>query len=215
MIEARDLEEAIKQLEEPYRGILEDVLPEYKKNKKILVFEKALDKEIFGALWNKVEGLKGKDREIVERIIGSEFDITNVMTLLRCKAEGVEMKEIKEFFLPYTFAFDYNAEAVRAAMMAEDVASTIRLLPDSEYKEALMVAISQYEMEKSLIPFENSLRKLFLKTIRRTLRGYPINIGTIIGFLYLKEVEIKNLCAIAVCKENNIPPEEIMKFVMI
>jgi len=46
------------------------------------------------------------------------------------------------------------------------------------------------------------------------MRGYPINIGTAIGFLYLKEVEIKNLCTIAVCKENEIPAEATMKMVM-
>jgi vacuolar-type H+-ATPase subunit C/Vma6 len=48
-------------------------------------------------------------------------------------------------------------------------------------------------------------------TIKDILRGYPINIGTTIGFLYLKEIEISNLCTIAVCTENEIPAEETMK----
>lgn len=213
--EAENLEEMIKQLEEPYRSVLEEVLPEYEKSKRILVLENALDKEIFDALWNRIEKLKGEDKEIVRRIIGSEFDIANIMTLLRCKAEGVEEKEIQKYFLPYVYAFNFNATDIKASISAEDVVSAIRLLPPSDYKEALTQSIPVYEEEKSPIPFENSLRKQFSRIIKNALKGYPLNIGTVIGYLYFKEEEIKNLCAISVCKENNIPAEEIMKFIMI
>ena len=46
------------------------------------------------------------------------------------------------------------------------------------------------------------------------MSGYPIDIGTVLGYLYLKEVEIRNLRTIAVCKENELPAEETLKLVM-
>ena len=49
--------------------------------------------------------------------------------------------------------------------------------------------------------------------MRDVLRGYPLNIGTIVGFLYLKGMEIRNIRAIAVCKEHGIPSENVIKMV--
>ena len=44
--------------------------------------------------------------------------------------------------------------------------------------------------------------------------GYPIDIGTVLGYLYLKELEIRNICTIAVCKENELPAEETLKLII-
>ncbi len=214
--EANSIESMIKQLENPYRRVLEEALPEYEKSKSVLILENALDEEIAGALWNRIEGLGVTDKEIVRKIIGTEFDIANLMTLLRCKSEEITEAEMRKYFLPYVYAFDFNADAVKDAISAENVSTAIQLMPASSvYKEVLTGALSAYEAEKSLIPFEYALSRYFLVTIKNTLRGYPINIGTIIAFLYLKDIEIRNLSTIAVCKENEIPAEETMKLLKI
>lgn len=214
LAEADSVESVIKQLENPYRGLLEEVLPEYEKSKSVIILENALDEEISGALWNRIERLSGEDKEIIRKIVGTEFDLTNLMTLLRCKSEkGVTEVEMRKYFLPFTF--DFDVDAMKDSMSAENVSSAVPLMPTSTYKDVLIGALSSYEAEKSLVPFENALGRYFFVIIKNTLRGYPINIGTIIGFLYLKEIEIRNLCTIAVCKENGIPAGETMKIVMV
>jgi V/A-type H+-transporting ATPase subunit C len=211
LTEADSIESVIKQLENPYRRVLEEALPEYEKSKRILVIENALDREIFGAIWSRIERLSGEDKEIVRKIVGTEFDLANLMTLLRCKSERVAEDAMIKYFLPFTF--DFDADAVQDSISAENVSVAIQLMPASAYKGVLTGALSSYDAEKSLVPFENTLRKYFFETIKNTLRGYPINIGTAIGFLYLKEIEISNLCTIAVCKENEIPAEDTMKII--
>ncbi len=213
LTEADSVESVIKQLENPYRRVLEEALPEYEKSKRILIIENALDEEISGAIWNRIERLRGEDEEIVRKIIGTEFDLVNLMTLLRCKSEGIAEAEMRKYFLPFTF--DFNADAVKDSISAENVSSAVQLMPASAYKEVLTGALSAYEAENSLIPFEDALSRFFFVTIKGILRGYPINIGTTIGFLYLKEIEIRNLCTIAVCTENEIPAEETMKLLKI
>ncbi len=214
--EANSIESMIKQLESPYRRVLEEALPEYEKSKSVLILENALDEEIADALWNRIERLGVTDKEIVRKIIGTEFDIANLMTLLRCKSEEITEAEMRKYFLPYVYAFDFNADAVKDAISAENVSTAIQLMPASSvYKEVLTGALSAYEAEKSLIPFEYALSRYFLVTIKNILRGYPINIGTIIAFLYLKDIEIRNLSTITVCKENEIPAEETMKMLKI
>ncbi len=217
LTEADSIENVIKQSESPYKRVLEDALPEYEKSKRVLVLENVLDEEIAGAIREKVERLSGADKEIARKIVGTEFDLMNLMILLRCKSEGIAEAEIRKYLLPDGFSFDFNLDvgAMNDSISAENVSSAVHLMPASAYKEVLTGALSSYEAEKSLIPFENALSRYFLVTIKSILRGYPINIGTIIGFLYLKEIEIRNLCTIAVCKENEIPAEETMKMVMV
>ncbi|MEA2032705.1 MAG: V-type ATPase subunit [Euryarchaeota archaeon] len=217
LTEADSIENVIKQSENPYKRVLEDALPEYEKSKRVLILENALDDEIAAAIREKVERLSGADKEIARKIVGTELDLTNLMILLRCKSEGIAEEEIRKYLLPDGFSFDFNLDvgAMNDSISAENVSSAVQLMPASAYKEVLTGALSSYEAEKSLIPFENALSRYFLVTIKNTLRGYPINIGMIIGFLYLKEIEIRNLCTIAVCKENEIPAEETMKMVML
>ncbi len=215
LLDTDSMKNLILRLEDPYKRVLEAVLLEYEASKKALILEHTLYQELYGAIWARITELGAEDRAIVRKIIGTEFDIINITTLLRCKAAGIKAAEMTKYFLPYTYSFDFNADNVTASMSAEDASTVVLLLPPSTYKEALMGAIPQYGEEKSLIPFERALRTLFSGTIKNTLRGAPINIGTIIGFLYLKELEIKNLCTISVCKENGLSAEETMGIVML
>nr|QNO53358.1 V-type ATP synthase subunit C [Methanosarcinales archaeon ANME-1 ERB6] len=217
LTEADSIENVIKQSESPYKRVLEDALPEYEKSKRVLVLENVLDEEISGAIREKVERLSGADKEIARKIVGTEFDLMNLMILLRCKSEGIAEAEIRKYLLPDGFSFDFNLDvgAMNDSISAENVSSAVQLMPASAYKEVLTGALSSYEAEKSLAPLENALSQYFFVTVKSILRGYPLNIGTIIGFLYLKEIEIRNLCTIAVCKENEIPVEETMKMVML
>ena len=209
------LEEAIKHFEEPYRVALEASMPEYKRSNRLLDLENALDRVLFGAICSTKERLRRADRETVEKLMGTELDIANIMTLLRCKEEGIAVADMERYFIPYSYAFDLDIDAVRDAFAADSISSAIQLLPDCPYKPVLSDAIPHYEEQKSLLPFELALQRYFVKWIRKAMFDYPIDIGTVLGYLYLKELEIRNICTIAVCKENELPAEETLKLVMV
>ncbi|HEX58965.1 MAG TPA: hypothetical protein ENF26_02315 [Methanomicrobia archaeon] len=219
LLEAEDLEAVVRLVESPYKEVLEKAFLEYRESRRVLILENALNEELFKAIWEKVEALSAEDKELVKRVLGAEFDITNIMTLLRCKHEDIEPSEIRRYLLPYGYAFDVEASAVKDAIMAEGVSAAALRLAEAEafkhYREALQHAAHEYETERSLLPFEAALRRSFFGVVREILRGYPMNIATVIGFLLLKEFEIKNLRALAVLKENNVPVEEIMKVIVV
>ncbi len=212
--EVDTLADLVTRVESPYREVLANAHPEYETTGQLIVLERALDEEISGAIWERTEKLGGLDREIVRKIVGTELDMTNIMTLLRCKAEEIPPGKLRSYLLPYTYLVDFGAEALNETIMAENVGAAIRAMPTSPYEDVLNRALPDYDAEKTLIPFEDALWRQFATVVRKTLKGYPINIGTIIGFLYLKELEIQNLCTIAVGKENTLPAEEIAKLVL-
>ncbi|MGC9444830.1 MAG: V-type ATPase subunit [Candidatus Methanospirareceae archaeon] len=212
--EVDSLADLISRTESPYHEVLTNAYPEYETTGQLLVLERALDENISGAIWEQTEELGGDDREIVKKIVGTELDLTNIMTLLRCNAEGIPPEKIRSYMLPHAYLVDFGADALNATITAENVGAAIRAMPASPYTDVLTRVLPLYETEKTLIPFEDALWRHFAIVVRKTLKGYPINIGTIIGFLYLKELEIQNLCMIAVGKENNLPAEEIAKLVL-
>ncbi len=210
LIDADSLDSVIKRLDDPYRGILAD----YGSSLRLLDIETAIDREIFNSIWNRMAHLHRRDREIALKAIGAEVDVTNLMILLRCKWEGVAGTEIERYFMPYSYAFDLDA--VREAVSADSISSAIQLLPDSPYKAVLNEVIPRYEeeKEKSLIPFELALQRYRITLIKKLLLGYTIDIATILGYLYLKEAEIRNISTIAVCKENELAAEDTVKLLI-
>jgi V/A-type H+-transporting ATPase subunit C len=214
LVDAKSMADLIAQVESPYREVLEPVFPEYEATQRLLVLENALDEELLGSIWAKVERLRRADEELVRRIVGMELDIVNLMTLLRCKEEDITVTTMQRYFMPFAYTIDFGADVMEEVVDAEGVAAAIRAMPASQYKDVLSRVLPVYESEWSLLPLEDALWLQFFGTVRKTLKGYPINIGTIIGFLYLKELEIRNLCTIAVSKENDLPPEEIANLVL-
>ncbi len=207
LIDADSLDGAIKRLEDPYRRILES-----SSGQRLLELETALDHELFDSIWNRMRHLQRRDREIARKVIGAEVDTTNLMILLRCKWEGVAGTEIERYLMPYSYEFEFDA--VRDAILTDSVSSAIQLLPDSPYKAVLNGAIQQYEEEKSLVPLELALQRYRLTLIKKLLLGYTIDIATILGYLYLKEAEIRNISTIAVCKENELPAEDTARLLI-
>ena len=214
LVDAKSLADLIAQVESPYHEVLEPVFPAYEATQRLLVLENALDEELLGSIWAKIERLGRTDKELVRRIVGTEVDIVNLMTLLRCKAEDIPVSPMQSYFMPFAYTLDFGADVIEEVVEAENVAAAIRAMPASQYKDVLSKVLPVYESERSLLAFEDALWQQFFGTVRKTLKGYPINIGTIIGFLYLKELEIRNLCTIAVGKENNLPPDEIANLVL-
>ena len=194
-------------LKEPYKSVLSAHMAHMRKNGDTLPLERALDKEIFTAIFESARRLHGDDRRIVREIVGLEVDIANVIAFLRCKQEDTTAD-----LLPFAFSLPF--EKLRDAAFAEDIPSSIRSLPDGIIRRSLERAIPDYESEHSLLPFEKELRKMFYERVKSIIRGYPINIGTIIGFLYVKEIEIQNICAIAIGKEHEMPADNLMKLVL-
>jgi V/A-type H+-transporting ATPase subunit C len=214
LVDAKSLADLIAQVESPYHEVLEPVFPEYEATQRLLVLENALDAELLGSIWAKLERLGRVDEALVRRIVGTEVDIVNLMTLLRCKAEDIPVSTMRRYLMPFAYTLDFAADVMDEVEEAENVAAAIRALPATEYKDVLSKALPVYESERRLLPFEDALWRQFFGTVRRTLKGYPVNIGTIIGFLYLKELEIRNLSTIAVGKSNNLPPDELAKLVL-
>jgi V/A-type H+-transporting ATPase subunit C len=72
-----------------------------------------------------------------------------------------------------------------------------------------MEVFPEHEKTRSLLPLEKALDELLIKTGWEISLKHPYGIGPLMGFLSLKEVEMRNVRAIAVAKEANMEHDDI------
>jgi V/A-type H+-transporting ATPase subunit C len=158
----------------------------------------------------KVETLKGRDKEIAKQLIGIEIDAMNIMILLR--TIHWRGKIDPDLIIPYFYHL--SEKLVNECAKCDSLEDVITKLSKTPYGKILNQSLENYRQKRSLLSFELSLKKYCLEKNENFLRGDPFQIGTLLGYLKLKEVEIENLRAIAVGIENKLPEEEIEKLIL-
>jgi len=212
LIDLANIEEMIPLLEgTPYRAIIEGNMALFKETKKLFVLESALDAELFQSIWLQAKKIGGVDAASAMKLLGTRFDLMNMMTMLRGKADGIEISQLREYILPFG---KLNPDLLRDAMMADDVKSTLQVLSTTQYGNIFAGAASEYDELGQLSSFETALQRRILDESKSFMMGYPFQIGTILGFFELKDAEVKNLRAIAVCKDNGLEAEAIRRFIV-
>jgi V/A-type H+-transporting ATPase subunit C len=218
MEEAINVEELVELLElygvSEYREILEEPLEEYRESKLLLPLEVALDKYIYQLLWEDASIFSGVDRKIISELLGTELDVINIKTAIRCKMHKLELENAKKYFLPYGYIFrKEDLERTYALHTLDEMINIFAVYP---YREVLINAFNIFKKEESLFPLEVEFEKLLMKMNKRILQKHPspFNIGIVMSYVNLKWMEIKNLRTIIIGKEKNLPAEKIERILI-
>jgi len=112
-----------------YGSVLEKVFAVYEEEKIFYLLEVALDIHVYSKIWRAIGKLRGLDKKIAKTVIGLEIDSTNVKTILRCKAMGINEDQIRRYLIPVSEVFSEKEleEAMREADMQSFINSLVRL----------------------------------------------------------------------------------------
>ncbi|MCI0482938.1 MAG: V-type ATPase subunit, partial [Candidatus Dadabacteria bacterium] len=108
-------------------------------------------------------------------------------------------EEVMTMYLPIAYHFR-RSDAVRLAKAGED-----------DYRDVLAQSYygKRVKSFSSLSDLESQLNLLLIHATKKMLTSYPFHIGTIVGYLTLREVEIANLKTIAEGKRHFLSGAEI------
>ncbi len=204
LMETEGSEDVINLLVEKYEGLDEFIDKESEEFPLNVVT--GLDMYYFVKLRREVDGLSGGDREIASRLIDMEIDCINIMVILRAI---YHKNNARKFIIP-----GHNP-SIEECIGLEDVMNVVSKLSDTVYGPVLTKASSIYTETNSLLPFELGLKKNLIEGYIGATMGNPFQIGTLLGFLKLKENEIENLRAICIGIENNMQADEIKELLII
>lgn len=181
--------------------------PAYQREQAVFPLEVALDIRYYRDLAAAIKHLKGDDREQAQRLLGTWLDILNILWAYRYRVYyGLSAEEIVNYTLWHTFRT--NIGLVREIALGADPrdvlarvwgGSTLDLSPLNAYQD-------QLQMMPAL---EMLLQRYWRRLARRALEGYPLRLGSILGYLVLQELEIKDLITLLEGKGMNWSPERI------
>ena len=214
LIEAETVQELIVALEgTPYAKILEDALPDYNENKTLLTLESALDNYYYEKLLVASSSQEDDNTRMLHSYIGTKVDIANIKIILRAKDDGLPYEKIN----PYIINKGYHLREwkLKEFMEAEDMNSLLSSIESSEYGKVVADHIPEYNETKSITVFDEALDKYERDMAKNIFRKKPFGVGPIVGYMYKKEIEIKNLKIIARSKKGSaIPSSEIKEMLL-
>ena len=96
-------------------------------------------------------------------------------------------------------------------LIKKDLKTIIKSFKNFKYGKIIESGIKAYEETGSLIELETSLSKYLFKQSITLLHKHPLSIDVILGYMFTKDMEVKNLKIITKGKQLGLSEEFIEK----
>jgi len=147
---------------------------------------------------------------LYKRFLLNEIDIFNIKLLLMSKAEKIPEQEIKDLI--------FNVGTIKretiGRMIKSDIDGIIKEMENTDFKEVA----EKYNKEAGKISFtdlEIDLDKFLQQQSKKLIRQNPMSVDVILGYMFLKDLEVKNLMRIIKARQLGMQDEFIEKIIVI
>lgn len=204
MVESGSIVSAVDLLRgTPYETVMSFAMKRYSAEQNLFPLEVALDLDFWRRLWGEVKQLKGKDREMGGKLIGSLLDLNNLMWVIRYKTfHQLSEEELINYTLP--FGYRVKDEDVRAIAAGADIASIVSRI----YPTIPEVASLLDNPIAGLPHLEHSLKQQVMRQCVSTFIGDPFHIGLPLSYLLLSDFEIQDLVVLIEAKSSRLKDED-------
>ena len=204
MVEAGSIASAVELLKgSPYESTMSFAMKRFSTEQNLFPLEVALDLDYWRRLWGEVKTLKGKDREMGGKMIGSLLDLNNLMWVIRYKTyHNLSEEELINYTLP--FGYRVRDEDVRAIAAGADITAVVsRIYPNIADVNTLL------ERPQAGLPkLELLLKQQVMRQCVSAFIGDPFHIGLPLAYLLLSDFEIQDLVVLIEAKASKLTDEE-------
>ncbi len=189
-----------------YARPLTHYFTEYSETRDLVVLEYALDKFYYdNAL--KVAGGLSYDEGIIQGMLRTEIDITNIKSVLRIIRDKVEPEDTGYYFIPHGKELD--VDELTAMSNTHTIDGVFKQLASTSYNFLANVP-DEYVKAEKISAFEKELDTFLLHKALNMFSGDPLSIAVVVAYLWAKFNEITNIRIIALCKTEYVPEKEVM-----
>ncbi len=174
-------------------------------NTELFEIENALDRYYFEELFELSNQLAGQGAALKE-FIQAELDILNIKIVLRLKKEQFGLLEIKKHLIHPKKEISYLAEE-------ESIRDIIKELNRMHYTQ--IKGDEANTEEELLIQLEIDLDTSLLKKEVLLMHQFPLTVNVMLGFMFAKEIEVKNLKILLKGKQLGLEESYLNKLVVI
>lgn len=159
----------------------------FAQRKDLLEVENGLDRFYYSTLLEFAKSLPGDDMSLTN-FFHTEIDVLNIMTILRLKKENADAKKILSLLMGEGKLDKIILHRLASAKTLEDVP---RILMTTPYGKIVDTALSDHS--HSLVAVETALTHFLLEKSVAVMHRGLLSPNVIIGYLFMKENELRNL----------------------
>lgn len=207
---AEEVDDVIKLLIECDLGAYGSILGEYvaEEAKSKFLTEAKLDREYYQGLFNLSKGIQ--DGPLLAKAISVIMDMTNLQLVTRAIIEGIgpkagELVISGGYMIPETVAQD---------LLSRKLTDIPRMLGGTQYQDIAEEIVASYSRTQSITAVEEVIDKHRFQLLKGILSPRVMTPLMIVWYLFIKEVEIKNLRLVFKAAFDNIPIKEIMEYMV-
>src|SRR3989338_1325273 len=185
-------------------ALLREGLKELNEKKNLAAVENALDKYYYSHLI-QFSRILPKEGALFRSFLLKEVEILNILTLLRLKKAKLGKEHVKNFIIQSGNSLKDSRIISMASQ--DDVEELSKALEKTEYKNAVAKGITEFKKSGSLIMLETELYRHLLKQSILLLHQHPLSVDVILGYMFAKDIEVRNLKIIVKGKQLGLSEE--------
>ncbi len=203
IIRAATIEEVILLLDEtPYLKPLLKIKDKFREHNSSFYLEAALDVDYYNRINKQVGLLSSLDCKTARKILGVAVDIENINLLIRLRKNySLGLGEMLDFVLPGGQRI--TSDTVRKFYTTDGLTKIVESIAFGPYAKIKDLA------EENVVLIENFLYDFLSREIKAALSGFPFTIGTVLGYLFLKRAETRNIISLLNAKNYGWNRQEV------
>ncbi len=189
----------------------DEVVAEYTSSKTLAPLEDYLDKTYYQDAIGCIKCSNRAER-ILKQFLRKEVDVTNLMTLMKLKKEGISPERPERYFIEGGEELSVNA--LVALSRAETMDQMVGELTKYSFYSVIKDALEEFKQTGSLTTVSLAMQRHLLRQSEKFSHIYPLSILPIIDYMLRKKQEVDNIRIIARCKESDLAPDQIKKLLV-
>ena len=186
----------------------QEVIASYKASGNLGEIEDFLEKMHYIRLMNNISPAS-RPTLLFLNYIREEVDIKNFETILKLKSEGIYGEPVMKYLIPKGRKIDERMLALFAN--AENMSSVMSEVSQLEFGEAVKAALEANDTTAAVA----ALKRFGLNKAKKFSHLYPLSVIPVVDYMIHKELEIKNIRAIARGTESGLDRETIKGLLVI
>lgn len=187
-------------------NVLKDGLKHLNEKNNLVGVENAFDRYYYSNLI-LFSGTLPKEGALFRNFLIHEVVVLNILTMLRLKKARLS-KEFVEDFIILTDDKLIDSK-IMALANVEDLDELSRVLVKTEYRDIITKGMEEFKRSGSLIALEAELYKYLLRRSALFMHQHPLSIDVILGYMFAKDIEVRNLRIIIKGKQLGLSEEFI------
>ena len=177
-------------------------LENFGETKSVSEIENALDSFYYSAVEEFSRRLPGEGR-LFREFLEAELEMASVMNILRLKRANVQAKDIGR----YVTIPESGRALIRKMMSASSAGEAAKLLEQSMFRAFVENGVKEFQSTGSLVRLELDLSRQMLKRSILLIHQHPLTVDVILGYMFAKEIEVRNLKLMLKAKQLGIGAE--------